>query len=172
VVGTGFSQVWIELDGRAKRFTGLIGPVHVTQESPQVVLGHGELGLDRKSRAKGFGGFVVLSEALQSQAEVVARLGVLGLQAQGGPTAIDGLFMFPEPTVSLGEVGVKGGDAWTQSHGPADQLDGSCTVAALMMHDTEQMQGVGVLRLNGEQSMIAAGGIGIAAGLVELQSRG
>ena len=78
--------------------------------------------------------------------------------------------MLAHGAVGLGEVGMVGGHLGPQGHGLADQLDGPGRVAALVVHDAEQVQGIGVVRLPGQQGMIAASGIGIAAGLVELPS--
>jgi hypothetical protein len=68
--------------------------------------------------------------------------------------------------MSLGHVRVKESRAGTNGHGPADQLDSSAGMAALMVHDPEIMQGIGILRLARNQTMVATGRIGVAASLV------
>ena len=72
--------------------------------------------------------------------------------------------------MGLGHVGVKDGRARPHGHSPADQLDGPRRVAALVVHHSEEMEGVGVLGLALQEPMVSACGIGVPAGLVTFES--
>ena len=62
------------------------------------------------------------------------------------------------------------GGTWPQRRRPFNELDGPTRVTALVVHDAEEVKGLGILRFAGQQPMVAAGRIGVAAGLVELKS--
>ena len=66
----------------------------------------------------------------------------MGLQTQGGAAALGGLFILTEGAMGLGKVGVKGGRVGAENHRSADQLDGPGEVAALMVHDAEEVERV------------------------------
>ena len=112
------------------------------------------------------------SQSVQGQAQVVGRLGIPRLETQGRATAFDRLLVLAQAAVSLGQVGVECRRVRPHGRGPADQLDGPAGVAALMMHDAEEMQGFGVLGLASQKVVVASGRIREAARLVQLQSGG
>ena len=122
--------------------------------------------------AKAFGGLVEPAERLQCQAEIVECLGVIGMKTQGRLATVDGLFILAQRAMGLGHIGVKDSRPRSHGHGPADQLDGPAGMAALVMHHTEEMQGVGMFRLASQQAMVKSSGIGITARVDETRAPG
>ena len=94
-----------------------------------------------------FGGFLTPTESLEREAEIVGRFGALRLQTKSGAAALDGLFILTEHAMRFAQVDVKSGGVGPQRGGAADQLDGPSVMAALMVHDSEEMQRVGIKRL-------------------------
>jgi hypothetical protein len=109
------------------------------------------------------------AQGVEGQSQIIGRFGIPGLETQRRATRVDRSFVVAQAAVSLGQVGVECGGVRSQGRGPADQLDGSTAVAALMMHDAEQVKGFGVLRLASQELMVATGRIRVAARLVPSQ---
>jgi hypothetical protein len=72
--------------------------------------------------------------------------------------------------LDLGEVGLMGGPIRPECNGPARQLRGASHATALVMHDGEPAQHVGVIGIAVEEGLAAAGRVGESIGLVQLVS--
>jgi hypothetical protein len=114
---------------------------------------------------------LVLTQVAERQAQVVQRLGIRRTQRQGGAATGGGLLVLAQGALRLGQVGVKGGDIGTQRDGALDELDGAGRVAALLVQNAEEMQHCRVVRIALQKRVVAAGGVGVAAGLVKRVSR-
>ncbi len=153
-VGPRRGKVGGQGDGLAKMVESLVGLAQLAERHAEVVVGRREVRPQLQRAAKLLDGFGVPSESLQRQTEVAKRLGGVGRQAQRRPAAADGSLVLTQGAVGFGQVGVEGGQVRPKRHGPADQLDGAGVVALLVAQHAEQVEGVGVLRLSGQDRLV------------------
>ena len=158
-VAAGQGQVGIERDRGAIRPESRAGPKRAGRRTEVGRLGQGEIGTQfaRGTRRATPG---KAAQRVQREAEVVGRFGVGLSQPQGGPAAVNGLLVVAERAVGFGQVGVVKGRIGLQCHRPADQLDGARKIPILIMQHAEKVQGVSVVGLLSEQTVIAACRVG------------
>ncbi len=70
------------------------------------------------------------------------------------------------------EAGVEGGSGGMEMDGAADQFEGLGVMAGLGEEEAEEVKGVGVVGIGGEDFLVDGLGVAEAAGLVMLEGEG
>ncbi len=159
--------VRLQVEGPTITSDRLLQLALLLQEVAQVVVGLGKVGFEFECPAVGGNGFVRLALFLQGIAQVDVDLGKVGLQLQRPAIGGD---RFVEPLKALegvGQVNVEDRRVALQRDRASDGLDGNCVPAHLVCNHAEKMEGVGMVRLDGEDLPIALlGGLQAASLMV------
>ena len=117
----------------------------------------------------GFSEFALFGECVR---QTVERIDVGGVERDGVAIAGDGGRQVIVQTIGIGKIVVKVGARRMSLNGGAYELNREVVVTRLLRDDSEQVEGVCMLRLEFEDFAIANFGLGQAARLMMLQAEG
>jgi hypothetical protein len=158
-------------DRLAKGLQRLVEALEIAEHDTEPVVGRGEVRPQSQGLAEALGGFVQAPQSLQGHTEVAQGFGVFRPQPQRHAAATGGALELPQEAVGLGEVGVEGRYARPQGNGPADQLHGPPLLAPLVGEHAQQVQGVGLLGVVGQDSPVGPRRLVEGAALVVVDRR-
>ena len=132
-------------------------------------MGSEKLRIEGEGLTIGGDGLVQLAGVFQDITEVVVGLGIVGFQGDGLAIGHDGLVRLPVASQGHAEIAVGLGIIGSESDGPADQFHGNLPVSNLMGEKPQIMQGIGMVRLLGQDLPIKRLGLLQAVGCVVLK---
>lgn len=130
-------------------------------------MGLGVIRLAGQSLAVAGGRVIQSPQFPQHPSQVVGGPGVIRLEGQGLAIAGSGVIQGPRVTEHVAQVVVIDRLPGKRFDGPGDQGHGPCGVALLAGQDTQQVIGVGVIRVDLKDLLVSPGGRLRLPGLVQ-----
>ena len=126
--------------------------------------------LKRDSPATGGDGVIEFALVPEGIAEIVKSFRVVGIEGDGVLVFSDGVVKEARGAVGFSEVGVEVRGVWRVGDGGLDELDGILVVTGLVGDDTEEVEGVRVVGVGGEDLAVEGFSVLESAGLVMEES--
>ena len=117
-------------------------------------MGLGVVGLEFDGGAAGGDGLIQLALARQGNAQIAVGLGKVGLEPDRGAQGRDGLIQLALLPEGIAQVAVIGRAVGRQGDGLPDQVHGNVIASHLGRDHAQEMQGIGVVGLDGENLAI------------------
>ena len=136
------------------------------QHDAQVRTGFGITGLEPQGLFAGGLGLVQAADAAQGRSQVVMRLGRGRRQFHGPAQAADRFFEAAHIQINAAEIVMVAVEVRIAGNCVLNRFDGEVVLALLMGDHAQQVQGVSMVRLDGQDFAIQARGLGHVARLV------
>jgi hypothetical protein len=116
----------------------------------EVAVGQGVIGLQLYGASMGGGGLVEASQGLQGHAEIEVGFGDAGSDVYGPSESVRHLLVTTQIEQSRTKIVEKAWFARADADRPTDQFNGDVVAAHLVRQDPEQVQGIGIGWVDGQ----------------------
>ena len=122
----------------------------LTLDAAKVVQGLDQVGHERHGSAVTVSRGLVILRVVESDPEVAVGGSQRRIEFHGAPTMPDGIVELAVLTVHLAKIGLEQSDVVLQMRGPGDEFDRALDVPRLIAHDSQEVQGVRMRGLGGQ----------------------